>query len=164
MDVFDYAMKMEMDGKAYYEEHAAKTELPELRQILLTLAADEQRHYEIFKALKEGKETVFPAESETRVLTDVRNVFERLRAQGGDFQFGSEVIDVWKKAQQVEKESEDFYRGKAAEVDSDLKKNMLHRIADEEHKHWATIENVIRFLNRPKSWLEDAEWYDIEKA
>ena len=162
MDVFDYAMKMEMDGKAYYEEHAAKTELPELRQILMSLAADEQKHYEIFKALRDGKQADFPADRDTKILADVRNVFEKLRSQGGDFRFPGEVVEVWRKAQQVEKDSEDFYRGKAGEVESEHQKQMLHRIADEEHKHWTTIENVIRFLNHPKSWLEDAEWYDLE--
>ena len=163
MDVFDYAMKMELDGKAYYEEHADKTELPELREILMTLAADEQKHFEIFKALRDGKEADFPAERDTKILVDVRNVFEKLRTQGEDFKFASEVVEVWKKAQLVEKESEDFYRGKAAEVDSDHQKQMLNRVADEEHKHWTTIENVIRFLLHPQAWLEDAEWYDLER-
>jgi len=36
-------------------------------------------------------------------------------------------------------------------------------IADEEHTHWALIENVLQFLDRPKQWLENAEWNNLDK-
>ena len=68
----------------------------------------------------------------------------------------------WEQAREVEKKSEDFYRAKAGEVDDKNQAHILNRIADEEHKHWVTIENVIKFLDRPRHWLEDAEWNNLE--
>jgi rubrerythrin len=41
-------------------------------------------------------------------------------------------------------------------------KNILSAIADEEQKHWITMENVVKFLDRPNHWLEDAEWSNLE--
>ena len=35
MNVFDFAMKMELDGKAYYQKMAEKTKLPGLKNIWL---------------------------------------------------------------------------------------------------------------------------------
>ena len=44
MNIFEYAMKMELDGKQYYEESAAKVGNPELKRILMELAGDEEKH------------------------------------------------------------------------------------------------------------------------
>jgi rubrerythrin len=46
--------------------------------------------------------------------------------------------------------------------DADMKK-VWRRIADEEQRHWITMENVIHFLDRPNHWLEDAEWTHLEE-
>lgn len=47
-------------------------------------------------------------------------------------------------------------------MDDDNQKNILNKIADEEHKHWVTLESVLQFLKRPEQWLEDAEWNNLE--
>ena len=54
MDVFEFAMKMELDGKEWYEKAAAQTTDGALKNILLEMAADEQKHYEVFKAYRDG--------------------------------------------------------------------------------------------------------------
>ncbi len=162
MNIFDFAMQMELDGKAFYEEQAARAELPELRDILLQLAADEQRHYNIFKAMKEGKSVAAEHQVQTEILESVKNVFENLKSQKKEFAFAEGSQKVWQEAQDVEKKSEDFYRQKADEVTEDEQKLFLNRIADEERKHWVTIENVIQFLDRPNHWLENAEWSNLE--
>lgn len=162
MSVYDFAMQMELDGKQYYTEQAAKTGLPELRDILLQLAQDEQRHYEIFRALKEGRQAEYVEKDRTTILRSVKNVFDTLKAQNKDFQFPPDARGVWVKAQEIEKKSEDFYREKADEVGDEDQKRILHKIADEERRHWITIEHVIQFLDRPHHWLEDAEWNNLE--
>ena len=45
MDVFDFAMKMELQGKAFYETQAALTQIIGLKTVFTGLAADEQKHY-----------------------------------------------------------------------------------------------------------------------
>ena len=54
MNVFDFAMQMEIDGKAHYEKLAAGTSIAGLQNIFLMLAADEQKHYEVVQAMKVG--------------------------------------------------------------------------------------------------------------
>jgi len=161
MSVFDFAMQMELDGKSYYEEQAAKTEVSQLKRLLLELASDEQRHYNIFKALKAGEQVSYDTKQATTVFKSAKNVFEELKSTGEEFSFAADVREAWVKAREVEKKSEAFYRRKANEIDDAGQKEILHRIADEEQKHWTTIENVIGFLNRPQQWLENAEWADL---
>ena len=162
MNVFEFAMQMEMDGKAYYEENAGKVEDPGLKKILMELAEDEQKHYNLFKALRDGADARYEDAGETAILASVKNVFQTMKDEKRSFAFADEARKIWSEAQQVEKKSEDFYREKAKEVDDDNQKNILNKIADEEHKHWVTLESVLQFLKRPEQWLEDAEWNNLE--
>jgi len=162
MNIFEYAMQMEQDGRSFYISHAEKVDHPELKRILLELADDELKHYNIFKAMKDGKIAEYKEAEKTTILTTVKNVFESLKAEGKELSFAADAKQIWLEAQEVEKKSEAFYREKAGEVDDETQKLILNKIADEEHKHWVTMENVIQFLDRPKHWLEDAEWSNLE--
>ncbi len=163
-EIFDFAMRMEQDGRAYYEKEAAKTNVPALKKILLGLAEDEIRHYNIFKNLKEQHSADLGdlSEKTTAIMTTARNLFEEMANEGSDVDTHNEAIEVWTHAQEIEKKSEDFYKAKAKEVDNPRAKEMLIKIAAEEAKHWAVIESVRQFLERPKTWLEDSEWSHLE--
>ncbi len=156
MGVYDFAMQMEKDGEAYYRDLASNTGDKGLQTILTMMADEEVKHYNTFKAMNEGKSDM----PESTIMNSVKNVFEELHDQGENKvgAFGTEARDAYLKAQEVEKKSEDLYREKAeAEGDEKIKKT-LHRIADEEHRHWQILENMIEMIDNPKSWLENAEW------
>lgn len=162
MNVFEYAMKMEMDGKSYYEDSAAKVTHPQFKRILLELAADEQKHYNIFRAMRDGLVAEYKESEQTHIFESVKNIFEELTASGRHFEFDDDAKKLWLYAQELEKQAEDFYRQRAEEIDNDNNRRILHRIADEEHKHWVTMENIIKFIDRPEHWLENAEWNQLE--
>lgn len=165
MNVFEFAMKMEQDGKAYYEKMAQNAGNASIKKILLDLANDELKHYNIFKKFSEGD---FSGVGElkatgTKVLETAQNVFQQIATSGKKFEFTSDIRSAWEEAQKVEKKSEDFYRIKAEEESNKDVKKTLKVIADEEHKHWVLIEHVLQFIDRPKQWLEDAEWHHLDK-
>lgn len=162
MNAFDYVMKMETDGRDFYLEHAEKVTIPELRQILLQLADDELKHFNIFKAMRDHGKAEYKEGQRTLILKTVKNVFETMRKQKKEFEFTSEAAQIWKEAREVERKSEAFYREKAKEMSDEQHRRIWLHIADEEHRHWVTMENVIQFLDRPKHWLEDAEWSHLE--
>ena len=164
MDVFEFAMQMEKDGQAYYENMAAQAENAVLKEILTNLAQDEVKHYNLFKKFRDGDITAVAdmEASGSKVFQNAKNVFQNLKASGTPGGFSEDIVEAWKKAQEVEKKSEDFYREKVAEEANEGIKNTIIKIADEEHKHWTLIDNVINFLNRPRQWLEDAEWNNME--
>lgn len=165
MDIFEFAMKMEKDGQAYYEKMAAQAGNAALKGVLLDLAADEVKHYNLFKSFKEGDFSVASKmkSSGTKVMTNAKNVFQKLAAQKGELSFPEDILAAWRKAQEIEKKSEDFYREKAADPKNAKIKETIILIANEEHKHWGLIENVLQFLDRPKQWLEDAEWNHLDQ-
>ncbi len=163
MSIFEYAMKMEQDGRSFYLEHAAKAPAPELKRILLELADDEQRHFNLFKALHDGASAEYKETEKTTILATVKNVFETMKSGDKPYQFSPDARVIWEEAREIEKKAERFYRAKAVEVTSANERNILIRIADEEHRHWVTMEQVIQFLDRPKRWLDDAEWSNLEE-
>lgn len=162
MNVFDYCMQMETDGRTYYMDHAAKVTIPALKNILLNLADDELKHYNLFKALRDGARAEYKDAEQTKILGNTKNLFQRLREDEADATFPPDVRSVWKKAQDVEKKSEDYYRAEAAKLSDPNQKTILNKIADEEHKHWVALQHVIEFLDRPSSFLENAEWNALE--
>ncbi len=163
MNVFEFAMQMELDGKEYYEKHSETVEHPKLKEILLELASDEEKHYNIFKAMRDGLEAEYEQADSTTIFTSVKNVFDVLKSENQKLDFAEEAKAIWEHAKEVEKKSEAFYREKAEELDDENQKTIFNQIADEEHKHWVTMENVIQFLDRPTQWLADAEWNNLEE-
>lgn len=163
MNAFEFAMKMELDGKKYYQEQESRTADPGLKTIFAELAGDEQKHYELFQAMAAGENPDYEAVLKTSILKTTRNIFEKLSASKKELgKFPADFRAAWAKALDVEAQSEKFYREQSEKSASPDQKKIWARIADEEHKHWVTIDSVIGFLDRPKQWLEDAEWSNLE--
>jgi rubrerythrin len=156
-------MQMESDGRSYYLDHAERVNIPALKQILHTLADDELKHYNLFKALRDGAAAEYKSADATKILMSTKNVFQRLRETESAEAMGSDPRTVWQKAQDVEKESEEYYRKEAAKLSDPNQKSILNKIADEEHKHWVALQHVIEFLDRPQAFLENAEWNALDE-
>lgn len=163
MNVFEFAMQMELDGKEYYLESKEKVDSPELKKILQELADDEQKHYIIFKAMKDGGKAEYVESEATKILSSVRNIFVDMKDKNDQLTFADDAKNVWEHAREVEKKAEAFYREEAEKLNNKEYAVIFNKIADEEHKHWVTMDNVIKFLERPTSWLEDAEWNNLEE-
>ena len=162
MNIFEHAMKMEEDGRAFYLEHAEKTSVSELRKVLIELAEDELKHYNIFKAMRDEQAAEYIESEKTTILSTVKTIFEELKTEKKQLSFKSGAKSIWEDARDVEKRAEEFYREKASEVDDEKQRRILNLIADEEHRHWIAMNNVIQFLDRPQQWLENAEWSSLE--
>ena len=159
MDIFDYALKMEKDGENFYREIAQKTSSKGLRKILTMLADEEVKHYKAIESMKQGKCQM----TEATVLDDARNIFIEMKDSGEKFEPDQEQIQLYERAQAIEKESQQFYQEKASQADEDNQKELLERFAKEEGKHYFLLGNIIEFISRPGEWLENAEWYHLEQ-
>jgi len=164
MDIFEYAMKMEIDGKKYYEEHAAKTKSPELKEILLTLAEEETRHFNFFKKMKEGEleQAVNELKTKTSTIKTVNNIFVELSENNDKLTFDKDVVSVWTEALRIEEKSEQFYRDKAKEEKNARRKELLNAIADEEQKHIYMIDGILTYLKHPDTFAESSQFKNFQ--
>ena len=158
-DIFEYAVQMEKDGEYYYRQLAQQTANKGLKTILVMLADEEVKHYNAVEKIR----TVRPRIAETAILTDAKNVFVQIKESGESFDFDLGQIELYKKAQDIEEKSRDFYLEKASQVEEEYQKDIFLRLANEEKKHYFLLENIIEFVSRPKTWLENAEFYHLEE-
>lgn len=157
MDIYEFAMQMEQDGERLYRDLAAQSGNEGMRRILTMLADDEVKHYNVVKAMAERAETQMVT---TTVLADARNVFAGL--QGTDFALEGEQIELYRQAQEIERKSQLFYEEKADAADEPVARELLLKIADEEKRHYFLLDNMVEFINRPYTWMENAEFNHLE--
>ncbi len=159
MDIYEFAMKMEKDGETYYRELATKTVNHGLGNIFTMLANTEVIHYKVFQKMKEHQKIEVPP---TTILSGVKNVFEKMKEED-DTNVNMAETEWYRKAQEIEKASRDFYLKEAGEVERADQKQTFLRIAEEEKRHYLILEKIIDFVSRPQTWLEDGEWYHLEE-
>jgi rubrerythrin len=159
MKIFDFAIKMEEDGKAFYEKLAKNTALPGLQTIFSRLAADEQKHCEIFQTLRAGEKTVAMADS--TALEFAKNVFAALPKDAGTAI--KDDLESYRYAMQIEAESFRLYEDAAKHEKGAGTKELLLKIAAEEHKHFQILENIFAFINAPNQYLAWGEFSNLEE-
>ena len=159
MNVYQFAMQMEKDGEAYYRECAEKTASAGLRTILLMLAGAETTHYELFRRMLAREEALL---ADSALLEQVKNVFAEIREREGTPAVSGSEVDLYRKAQELERRSWELYDGHAAQAASPAEKLTFERIAVEERRHYRILEGIVDFVSRPQLWLENAEWNHLE--
>jgi len=160
MTPFEYAMQMEKEGEAYYREIGRKVNEKGLKNILSMLADDEAKHYAIIKQMAGDLK---PEMEPSDILSQAKNIFRQMKEESSGFISGNDQTDLYRKAQEIEKRSIAFYSGKVSELKGESEREMMHRLADEEKRHYFLLENIIQFVSRPKVWIENAEFVHLDE-
>ena len=159
MDIYEYAMQMERDGESYYRDLAAKTANKGIKKIFTMLADAEMIHYKVFSAMKKREQLPSP---DAPLLSGIKNIFQRLKEEGTGSVDASQIA-LYRKAQDIEKKSRDFYLQKAEESKDKNEKTAFLKIAQQEKIHYLILGKIIDFVDKPETWLEDPEWYHLEE-
>ncbi len=159
MDILQYAVQMEKDGEDYYRQLAQQTGNKGLKTILTMLADEEVKHCNTIEKMKTEK----PQMAGTTILADAKNVFVQIKESNEKSDFDTNEVELYRKAQDIEKRSEDFYEEKANEVKEEYQKDIFLKLAEEEKKHYFLLENIIEFVSRPETWVENAEFNHLEE-
>ncbi|MDF2633665.1 MAG: nuclease superfamily protein [Pelosinus sp.] len=162
MNVFEFALQMELDGEKYYRDLAEHVKYDDLKKVLEGLAEDEQRHYQIIKLAQ--KETVQHIEANPS-LNKIQNVFTAHNNKEF-FKDNNELIaklkdeqsDVYRAALVKEKESVELYKKMSEQSEKQEEKMIFEKLMQEEEKHVDVIENIIDMLNNVNDWVEAAEF------
>jgi rubrerythrin len=160
MNLFDFAMKMELDGKGYYERLAEQTTHEGLKAIFTSLAVDEQKHYDIVSNLRSGIESSM---AETTVLDTAKSVFEGLK--GDKILLGGmhRSLDGYHFAMKVEADSVRLYEDMARKETRAETARLLQKIADEEKKHYNIMENLYDLVLAPQTFLAWGEFSNLKE-
>jgi rubrerythrin len=160
MNIYKYAIKMEKDGENYYRELANQTEDIGLQNILKMLADEEVRHYNIIEQMMKSKASAELAE--TGILKKVKNIFIKIKGKNLVFDFDLPQINFYRKAQEIEEKSYKFYIEMSDKVEIESQRKLFLKLAGEEKKHMFLLENLVEFVSRPETWIENAEFNHLD--
>ncbi|MFQ5787807.1 MAG: ferritin family protein [Thermodesulfobacteriota bacterium] len=160
MDIYKYAMQMEVDGRHFYLGLAEKTNNKGLKNILTMMADSEAKHYNVILSMQKNDNIEFSADTE--VLTKVKNVFMKMKEEK-EIDVDVSQVEFYKKALKVEADSEKFYLERAEEEKDSHRKEIFLKLAKEERNHCVLLENLVRFVSQPADWLENPEWYHLDE-
>jgi len=158
MDIFEFAKKKEKDAEAFYKDLAQKSNSEGLKNIYTKLANAESKHYEVVDKMKQNDNLP----EETDILEDVGTIFNKMSREKDELlSLDYDQVRAYEKARDIEKESVDLYTEKAAEETDEHRSEIFRKLAEEEKKHYALVDQLIETIILPQQWVENGEFSHI---
>lgn len=166
MDILDFAKKIEKEGYEYYRDLSKDTKSKKLAGIFKFLANEEQKHFNLFDAYQSTQDgPTMDDESNLNqdIISRAKDVFKSLSKDIGVIDPEDETEAAYQKAISLEKNSISFYKYAIKESNDPFQQKAIQIILDEEMKHLMILRSIVDFVKRPKEWLENAEWHNLEE-
>jgi len=160
MNIFDCAIKMEEEARKYYEQLAADTAVPELKDLFTMLAESEQEHHD---ALVKLKESLAPMKTQFKDLQGAACHFKPLLAKKDLKAEPLEKSDAYLNIVKKEEDGIQFYVDLAVQAKDENARKVLIMIAKEERKHLSIVKNIYSFVESPKNFLASAEFSNLKE-
>ncbi|MFW6264540.1 MAG: ferritin-like domain-containing protein [Bacillota bacterium] len=157
--MFQFAIDFEKENREYYLERAENTDNEYLKSLFENLAGEEKKHEEIIKQLMEDEKVDYV---ESDLIDNAKKAFDEIAAELPDNILPTEEVHIYKQAVEMEKRSREYYKEKAEESELEHVEKVFLQLAKEEEKHQQILENIEKMVDRPNTWLDDAEWYHME--
>jgi len=161
MNVYEYAMKVEVEGEQYYRNLAKECDDAGLRQVFNMLADEEVKHFKTFEAMRNN--APIPTQEESDIFLNAKSIFEKFQGEKTCNNLEKDQVEAYKRALQLEEKSYEFYVQKAAEIDNPEQKAAFLKIAKEEEYHKTLMENIIEYITNPERFIESAEFHNSSK-
>jgi len=155
-DAIKTAIQMEKDGYAFYMKAAAQSQSDMGRTIFESLAADEQRHLDVFQKMFEDK----VGQSEWNDLINSSKKYANIPifpTNLKDFpgmDSDSTEIDALRIAMDSEKEAIDYYNEINDNIENQELKNVINEIIEQEKNHYLLLEKEFNHINTTGYWFE----------
>lgn len=161
MHIFNLAIALEKEIESFYNKLAQESDSAGLKKIFLQLAMDEKKHRETIAALSRGvaEEPMSPSV----LLVEAEDLFQLLVDEKPSFNLPKDVLEAYRYAMNVEADSSRLYRHAAEKEKNPETKKILLKIAAEEEKHFALVENLYNFVNAPNEYLAWREFSNIDE-
>jgi len=152
-EVFEMGMDIERNGEAYYRKAAALSKDEKVKGIFADLMQQEQRHYQIFKALREklppkaSLPTVADPEGEEYLYLDAlvkSRLFNSVHEAESLAAKVSSAVDALRAALSFEKDTVLFFQMMKGMTDEHLGRNEIDRLIEEEHSHIVRIAAALK--------------------
>ncbi len=160
-DIYEFALEFEKENREFYEKCASDTNDTTLKNVFEELASEEAKHEKIVQALAEDRNV---ASVKSDINMRAKEAFDEIAENFDEKDLMPEgQVDIYKKAKALETKSKDFYKDHAEKSDNKTVERVFKELSAEEQKHETILDNIITMVNRPNTWLDDAEWHHLEE-
>ena len=166
LEAIQFAIQMEIDGKAYYQKAGGETGNKVGRELFDWLAGEEDKHRqrfgEIYNTIK--KQKAWPEVSIQPHKGDIlKTLFsEAIRSVGTDVKVASNELDTIDKAMEMENKTEKFYSKRGGEAVYDAEKKLYASLAAEERGHFLALVDYREYLIDPAGWFRKMEHHSLD--
>ena len=161
MDFFEFALEMEKKTIESYRTLAEKCQSNEgVKNILLMLADDHEKHKETLMEIESG---AFVEMEETEAFREARRVFSNMQKDKNPFSCDIDQVRLYEDARDLVLKKLQFYLDIVDKMESEEHRGLVVKMAEEEKKQAAVLENIIEMVRRPATWLEDAEFHHLDE-
>jgi len=151
MNTIEIAAKMEQEAVAFYRQCAEKTSTLVGKKMFLSIAADEQYHFECALRMKEDK-PVTP--STTTPLEDMKKIFDEHKQEMlQKIPSTADEIEALKVAMKMEEEAITFYKKASALAANAAEKQFFDCLIRDEEEHFHILQNTYTFLEDSGNWF-----------
>ena len=161
LEVLKLAIQMETDGKEYYLKASRQSSNEMGRELLKSLAAEEDRHkqtftgiYEAIRSKKAWPEVELPKDRDKKL----RTIFARASAaKSPAAKAGTAELDAVQTAIGMEVKSYTLYTNQSKSARYQVEKEFYEKLAAEERQHHLILLDYSEFLKDPAQWFTTKE-------
>lgn len=161
LEAFKQAIKMEQDGKSFYEKSGEKAESIMAKRVFKELAEAEDKHIikltQIYQSLKDNGNWPDLALKREAAET-IPNIFSAALENIDEKVKGSTTdIDALKMAAKLENDGIKFYQSRSETTEDTFEKKFFMLLAKEESEHFITLLDSIEYLEDPQGYFSQLE-------
>jgi len=161
MDFFEFALDLEKKTIKSYRTLAEKCQSSEgVKNILLMLADDHEKHT---KTLLEMPSNVAVEMEETEAFREARQVFTKMQEDKTPFSCDIDQFKLYEDARELVLKKHQFYLDVVEKMETNENKTLVTKMAEEEKKQAVVLGNIIEMIQRPETWLENAEFHHLDE-
>jgi rubrerythrin len=161
MDFLNKALEMEISTIELYKTLAEQCVSHEgIRRILVMLTADHENHLESLKSAQEKAD--FTLEDQG-LFQEVKKQLSGIKVVENTFSCDIDQLKLYKKAREFILEKQEFYQKTRDRFKDPAAREYLDRLIRQEKKQAFVLDNIIQMVERPETWLEDAEFSHLDE-
>ena len=154
MGLIDEAIALEERAETNYRSAAEMTSDPSAAKILGMLADEEARHADALRTMNAGS-----VQAEVSLIDAARDwVGGSIEGGVGAISSDAGLLDVLRRATDIERTTETFYREQGAASDDAQIRALFERLASIEKGHFQFVSSLVEYYERPEEWVESAEF------
>jgi len=168
LEVLRLAVRMEADGKEFYQKASRKSSNELAKELFHQLANEEDIHrkkfVEIYKALKRGQN--WPdVEPPSEKGGKLKSLFaEATEALSSKIKVVESELEAIKTAMDMEIRSYNLYHSRSKQSTLPVEKQFYKTLAGEERGHHLALLDSYEYLSDPAGWFTKKEHWSLDGA